>query len=675
MSAKRTYLSFEKRNLVLGLIGLITLAVLAYAVHIGRLGFYRDDWYMVWAGTLLGADEISTLVLFERPVRTLFYEAAYSLIGNNVLGWHLTSLVLRIGSAAAFLWVLRQVWPRQNVATLLMASLFLIYPGFLQQPNAFLFSPNYLALLLASLSIGLTVSAMSTGSKFGARIKIIGALVLALAYWRTYEYMIGLEALRILLIFILIRRAGSKSKSDLAMRTLRSSAPYLAAAAAYLAWYLFFFSPERQIMDASSLLAAIFNDPLRGIVQLTTEWLKDIAESSVFAWLVPAYSLASEAGNRAFLTAGIVASFAVLAIVVLVWRMGIGDSEVTAKIERDWPKEAVLVGGLTLCVAALPVLLAGRNFEWNSAFDRFGLHLSMPISIFVVGLLYLALSPRAARLAAFALVWISIFTHFNNGESWGDYWKAQSQMWWQLSWRAPNLDNGTTIVANIPDFAYFEDYEAWAPANLIYNDQALPLTIAAEILNETTAGKVRVGAQESMYMRTLPPTPRNYDRSLILFLETPDSCLHLIAPDILDIPTRTTSHILSLSPFGRTDVIDIAGQARTPSEDIFGAEPDHNWCYYYQKGSLARQHGDWEQVARLGDEAIQRGLRAQDRSEWMPFLEAYIATGDEAAAQLAANHIREKEPVRHYICDHLGRSYLTGQDQLALLEDLLCEFD
>ena len=167
MSAKRTYLSFEKRNLVLGLIGLIILAVLAYAVHIGRLGFYRDDWYMVWAGTLLGADEISTLVLFERPVRTLFYEAAYSLIGNNVLGWHLTALVLRLGSAAAFLWILRQVWPRQNVATMLMASLFLIYPGFLQQPNAFLFSPNYFALLLASLSIGLTVSAMSTDNKFG----------------------------------------------------------------------------------------------------------------------------------------------------------------------------------------------------------------------------------------------------------------------------------------------------------------------------------------------------------------------------------------------------------------------------------------------------------------------------------------------------------------------------
>ena len=675
MSAKRTYLSFEKRNLVLGLIGLIILAVLAYAVHIGRLGFYRDDWYMVWAGTLLGADEISTLVLFERPVRTLFYEAAYSLIGNNVLGWHLTALVLRLGSAAAFLWILRQVWPRQNVATMLMASLFLIYPGFLQQPNAFLFSPNYFALLLASLSIGLTVSAMSTDNKFGARVKILGALVLALAYWRTYEYMIGLEALRLLLIFILIRRAGSKSKSDLAMRTLRSSAPYLAVAAAYLAWFLFFFSPQRQIMDASSLLAAIFNDPIRGTVQLATEWLKDIAESSIFAWLVPAYSLASEAGNRAFLTAGIVASLAVLSIVVLVWRMGIGGTEVTAEIERNWPKEAVLAGGLTLCVAALPVLLAGRNFEWNSAFDRFGLHLSMPISILAVGLLHLALSPRAARFATFALVWISIFTHFNNGERWGDYWKSQSQMWWQLSWRAPKLDNGTTIVANIPDFAYFEDYEAWAPANLIYNDQVLPLTIAAEILNETTADKIRVGAQEIMYMRALPPTPRNYNRSLILFLETPDSCLHLIAPDILDIPTRTTSHILSLSPFGRTDVIDIAGQPRTPSEDIFGAEPDRNWCYYYQKGSLARQLGDWEQVAGLGDEAIQRGLRASDRSEWMPFLEAYIATGDEAAAQLAANHIREKEPVRHYICDHLGRSYLTGQDQLALLEDLLCEFD
>jgi len=34
-------------------------------------------------------------------------------------------------------------------------------------------------------------------------------------------------------------------------------------------------------------------------------------------------------------------------------------------------------------------------------------------------------------------------------------------------------------------------------------------------------------------------------------------------------------------------------------EDIFGKEPPHTWCYYYEKAELARQAGDWEQVAKL----------------------------------------------------------------------------
>ena len=54
-------------------------------------------------------------------------------------------------------------------------------------------------------------------------------------------------------------------------------------------------------------------------------------------------------------------------------------------------------------------------------------------------------------------------------------------------------------------------------------------------------------------------------------------------------------------------------------------EPEHGWCYYYEKMSLARQQGAWPEVARLADEAQQLGLRPRDRSEWIPALEAYIS--------------------------------------------------
>jgi hypothetical protein len=61
-------------------------------------------------------------------------------------------------------------------------------------------------------------------------------------------------------------------------------------------------------------------------------------------------------------------------------------------------------------------------------------------------------------------------------------------------------------------------------------------------------------------------------------------------------------------------------------EGLFGKEPPHTWCYFYEKAELARQSGDWEQVVKLGDDAINHGYSPGDPYEWLPFIEAYALT-------------------------------------------------
>ena len=53
----------------------------------------------------------------------------------------------------------------------------------------------------------------------------------------------------------------------------------------------------------------------------------------------------------------------------------------------------------------------------------------------------------------------------------------------------------------------------------------------------------------------------------------------------------------------------------SPPPMLFGPEPPHTWCYYFQKADLARQRGDWDEVARLGDEARELGFAALDVSD------------------------------------------------------------
>jgi hypothetical protein len=55
--------------------------------------------------------------------------------------------------------------------------------------------------------------------------------------------------------------------------------------------------------------------------------------------------------------------------------------------------------------------------------------------------------------------------------------------------------------------------------------------------------------------------------------------------------------------------------------EIFGAEPAHNWCYYYEKAELARQFKDWQQVAALEQAAQQAGLATHYGTELIPFIE------------------------------------------------------
>lgn len=65
-----------------------------------------------------------------------------------------------------------------------------------------------------------------------------------------------------------------------------------------------------------------------------------------------------------------------------------------------------------------------------------------------------------------------------------------------------------------------------------------------------------------------------------------------------------------------------------PPEDIFGEEPEHGWCYYYQKADLARQLNDWPRVVTLYEEAEEKELRSKFGFEYVPFIEAYAQVGN-----------------------------------------------
>ena len=57
--------------------------------------------------------------------------------------------------------------------------------------------------------------------------------------------------------------------------------------------------------------------------------------------------------------------------------------------------------------------------------------------------------------------------------------------------------------------------------------------------------------------------------------------------------------------FSRPELIlTDANPPAAPPASLFDPEPEHDWCYYFEKAELARQRGDWQEVTRLGDQAL-----------------------------------------------------------------------
>ena len=76
-----------------------------------------------------------------------------------------------------------------------------------------------------------------------------------------------------------------------------------------------------------------------------------------------------------------------------------------------------------------------------------------------------------------------------------------------------------------------------------------------------------------------------------------------------------------------------ARPASAPQGHLFGPEPAHGWCYYFEQADLARQQGDWQPDGRTGRPGPEAGGLPQRPAERIPFIEGYAHLGNWPRAQ------------------------------------------
>ena len=640
------------------IIFLLIITAIVYLPNIGSLTYFKDDWYYIYDGIIAGGKIFHTMFSIDRPARGYFFELYYSLFGAQSFSWHISAYLWRALSGIGALWLFNLLWDKERKFAFFTALLFAIYPGYYWWISAIEYQPMIASLALQVFSIVFTLKAIQSSNRIPKIGYLLGAILTGWIYIALVDYAIGMEAFRFLCVYILINR---KKQTDSPWKQIRDSFHALGwnllIPIGFLLWRTFFFQNQREATDISLQLNAFFNNPAEMGAHWFTQTFNSLLNLGILAWVnqFPRFFFDMRLRDIGFglIFAGLAILFAALAENIL--REGLSEQKTEA---NAWEIEAFWLGSLGMAVGILPVVMANRYINLEG-FSHYALPASLASAFFITSFIGLLSSRRIQTGILFSVIAFSAMAHYGISVSAANEELAIQKFWWQVSWRVPALQPDITLVINYPSSNIGDDGNGvLEAANMIYfpqprNQVPVHYNISAVTLNGENLQEVMLGKlyQETQYRSHT--MNMNYQNVLVISQPTPSSCVHVIdgtQPVIsaLDPPT-----VALAAPVSNIENVIVGAKPSVPQEFAFGAEPEHKWCYYYEKAELALQQADWKKIATLGEEAISMELHPQDQSEWMPFLKAYAITGNDTRVKQTASKIGTETMLRLQACEML----------------------
>lgn len=653
---------------------LFVIAALVYLPLAARFGFYKDDWYLMYDARVQGPGFFPTIFAGDRPARAPLQFILYSLFGEHLLFYHISAYLYRACGALA-LWVtLGMLWPGQKQANFLVSALFLIYPGFLSQPNAVDFQAHLFSLMLAMISIALSIKAVLSENKRVKWSLAALAILLGWCYLALMEYFIGLEVLRFALIALIVWRRQPGISFNFMRKLAARFAVFVLAPAGFLVWRLFIFESERRATNIGTQVGQLFSSPLNTGLWWLLYLLQDSLNIVITAWVVPLYTLAFPLRLRDLLLALLIGILTAALLHVITTKVVTASND--ASDNDTWSREALLVGLLAVLGGLFPVILANRHINFSD-YSRYTLPAMAGGVLILMGLLAQLKSPALRSAIVIFLAVNAGMTHYANATIAVSEAQATRNFWWQVAWRIPGLKSGISLAADYPSIAIQEDYFVWGPANQIYypikqSGDQVNVPLSAIVLNSENARLISVGRGQNAQYRRGNATLADYRNVLVITQPASSACVRIIDGMQPELSENDRAEIMLIAPASRTDGILLDSPPHTPPASFFAGEPTHGWCYYYQKASLARQQGDWQGVAALGEKALAEGYYPADKIEWLPFMQAYTMLGQKEKLRRFVSIMGESPFIQKQACSILSAS-AKNAEMLATIQESFCK--
>jgi len=637
----KKHFASEKRQITLVYAWILFLCFLSYGILIPALGFYWDDLPILFQYKTFGAAGFPEFLASDRPFSAWNFMLTTSLFRFNPLGYHLLAFALRYLSVILFYRIFREVWPEKTQSAAIAASIFAVYPGFHQQPIALIYCHHLSVFCLFLLSVLLMLK-NSQREKFNWPAGIISWLAACGMF--SIENFATLEMIRPLLLWFILMPKHHSTK-EMLKAVIKAWLPYLLIFGTFMIWRVFIFKFPTYDPD---LLEGYTSSPASTLAALLARIPRDFYTVTAGAWLnsfeVP---IISDFGISAtYLFWGLVAVSLLVSIAVTM--IISPDRYAPAESSRKTWLELLLAGILAFFLAASIVWVLEMPLEIEFAWDRMTLAFIPAIAILAAAAFALTNKTRfAANIVCCLLVSAAVGSHFENGMSYKRDWENMQDLFWQMSWRMPDLESGTTVLGSGIGVNYYSDNSLTAPLNLMYTPENQSYNLNYVFYYSDVRVGTRLPALEKDLAIHQPYRSFSFNGStnqVIAIKYDPPACLQVmdrIYANSISLPNLSDMQAAELK---LTDLSLIKPEpANQPLADIFGSQPPVDWCYYFEKADLARQLGDYEKAAELGEEAIQQGCAPRAASEWLPFLESNIRLENWERVESISSEIQKAE--------------------------------
>ena len=620
------------------------LVILAYGLLVPSMGFYWDDWPFAWYLKFFGPTEFIESFRPFRPLLGPVFTVTTSIFGGHPLTWQVLGLLTRFLLGLGLWSLLRQVFPSRRTSTLWVVLLFTVYPAYGQQWVALTHINQELIPLLFLLSSFILTTRILRNGQISIPTTIFALVLQALGLFAT-EYFFGLEFLRFFFILIILSETIT-DKKELYKKSGLTWLPYLAVWILNAVWTYLYHNSSAYNSYGVNLLSSSTVSP----IALVNEFINTLTLSGFTSWLGTFNIFSSIDGSITQIIAFVIFVFTTYLTILFMQAKSISDANESDTWNLKLGTEVwfIILGILAIFAGRLPSWAAGLPLKIEFDYDRFFVSIMLGASLFIVGLAELTLREGRVKLIFLSvLIGISTAYQFTVANTYRRDWANQRDLFWQLTWRIPDLEPNTALLTYELPLVYASDLQLTAPLNWVYEPELQSRDLPYVLLylkTRFTPSELRPDQPLNINYRTVTFNGNTSD-SVVIYKEA-DGCLRVLDPVYNNAETvpGASFYLVDAIPLSNPSLIDLEASQPNLDKTLFGVEPPHDWCYYYTKAEIARQQENWEGVVKLYKQASQNGYGPSLPVENLLFIEAHAMTGNmDTAVKLTERTARSQE--------------------------------